>query len=180
MKNRILIILFAFAVLAMSGCKKSEDTPTELSDAQSAMITYQSFSVVFAQVQFTPMDQAYGNVNQTITSPDGGKVVVTGTCTYDEVSSRVNWMLTFGYWSYRIVTGSSTDFTQNGTVTVSGFVNTAGTMQMRLTCPKASMKGKINEVPVNTDWYYNFLINASNGKGTLTGEFNGRSFSYSF
>ncbi len=181
MKKTISVFLLtSFMLFSSSGCLKKANVNEGANDTQTAMVIYQAFGEVFSQIQYTPSPNLKEGINQTINSPYGGHVTVTGTATYDEVSERVNWMLNIGWWSYRMVSGS-TDLTLSGLMSYSGFSNSAGTMSAHFSSSKLTLKGKMNGESVDHDWSYKFDINVNgSGHGTMSGEMDGRSFSYSF
>jgi len=174
-----IFILAALILFSSSGCLKKASNTAGANDTQTAMVIYQAFGEVFSQIQFTPSPELKGGINQTINSPFGGHVTVTGTATYDEVSQRVNWMLSIGWWSYRMVSGGN-DLTFSGLMSYSGFSNSAGTTSAHFSSSKLTVKGTMNGTSVDHDWDYRFDINVSNGHGSISGEMDGRSFSFSF
>ena len=175
-----IFFLAAVILLGSSGCsKKTNDPNAGVNDSQTALVIYQAFGEVFSQIQYTPGPNLKEGINQTINSPFGGHVVVTGTATYDEVSQRVNWMLSIGWWSYRMVSGAN-DLTLNGLMSYSGFSNSAGTMAAHFSSPKLTLKGTMNGKSVDHDWNYSFDINVNNNHGSISGSMDGRSFSFTF
>lgn len=181
MKKVVSISMLVAAILVASpGCKKNKDSVSSGTlDTQASLLIYQAFGQVFSQVQYTPSASLKEGINQTVNGPFGGHAVLTGTVTYDEVTGRVNWFLTFGWYSYRIVAGE-TDVTINGQMTYTGFTNSAGTMSAHFSSPLLTMRGTISGEQINHDWNYKFDLNVSNGHGSISGEMDGRSFSVTF
>lgn len=182
MKKAInIFILMSVILLSTSGClKKTSDLNAGANDSQTAMVIYQAFGEIFSQIEYTPSPQSKGNINQTINSPSGGHVTVTGTATFDEVTGRTNWMLIIGWWSYRMISGGN-DLTLSGQMSYSGFSNSAGTMSAHFSSTKLTLKGLMNGESVDHDWSYNYDININgSGHGSISGEMDGRSFSFNF
>jgi hypothetical protein len=170
------IILSMVALLIFSGCKKDNtDNTSTLSDDQTAMAIYTAFGTVFSQLHLKSTDE---NIDQTITSPNGGNVRVTGSASVNQTTGQVNWTITLNWNNYKFVQGSS-DFTMNGQMSYSGYIG-GTSAESSFSASGFSMSGTVNGVSINSTISYSFDLTMTNGHGTLSGNVDGRPFSYSF
>jgi hypothetical protein len=185
MKKTISTLILVAVVLSFfSGCsKKSNSTPATAgtTDGQTAMAIYSVFGTVFSQIQFSKTDAPDNNaitINQTITGPNGGTAVITGTVTVNQSTGQETWNLTVVWNEYKVITGNN-NYTINGQMTYSGTVSsTSVTVQFSST--NLSIQGTFNGSSVNESISINYTVTVNNSHGSISGTVDGRSFSYSW
>jgi hypothetical protein len=179
-----LFVLIALIVVCASSC--SEDSVSsgnsvsqETIDNKVAYSLNMAFNETFSQIEITPVTD--GEVNVTLYYPAGGHAVITGSITVDEQTGRVNWFLTYGWWSYKVYESDKTFLTFNGLMTFTGFTNQY-TMSFSMNSSSISTKGKVDSKDINVSCSFalNANFNSSTGHGTITGNECGRSINYTF
>jgi hypothetical protein len=177
-------MLGAIVMLLISGCsKKAEDlvpSNSSATDSQTAMSIFSNFSSILSQIQFTKSNGPAGNINQTINGPNGGSVAITGTGGYDQATQKANWDISMNWSAYKWVSGNDS-YTYNGQMTFSGSASSAGAGTFHFGASNFTMKGTYNGSSVDQIFSCAFDVTfTSDGHGNMTGNVDGRSFSYTF